>query len=174
MEALSNSDHREFPTYPKPPTINTQNKIAISALTWSAMFVSQLKAYLPPISFENPEYVSGQTVGAPLGAGWSLLSGMASVSPPGTGFGGGQALKLVADPQQEPYLTRDLAWNPDEKTAFIDLQLKHAADPENSEATFYVNGAQLAFHILGSHFGVTFWGQVLHRNIILALHSFKL
>jgi RHS repeat-associated protein len=118
------------------------------------MLINQVQAYLPPISFENPDYVSNQTIGNTPGSGWNLYTGAASVSPVGTGYGGGQALKLGANPQQEPFLTRDIAWNPAQKTAFIDLQLKPAADPQNSYATFYANGTQLAFQVpQGGNFG---------------------
>ena len=76
-----------------------------------------------------------------------MLSGTANVSPAGTGYGGGQALKLEADPQKEPLLKREIVWNPAEQIAFIDLQLKPAADPEGSFASLYANGTQLAFQV---------------------------
>ncbi len=122
-------------------------KTSITTITMSAILISQLQAYLPPISFESPQYYSGQSVGTVQGTGWSLLSGNASVTPLGNGVGGGQALKLEANAAQEPLLVRDLDWNVAEKVAFIDLQIKPAADPEGSLASFHSNGTQLAFQV---------------------------
>ncbi len=122
-------------------------KTSITTISMSAILISQLQAYLPPISFESPQYYSGQSVGTVQGSGWSLLSGNASVTPLGNGVGGGQALKLEANAAQEPLLVRDLDWNIAEKVAFIDLQIKPAADPEGSLASFHSNGTQLAFQV---------------------------
>ncbi|MES2982235.1 MAG: RHS repeat-associated core domain-containing protein [Verrucomicrobiota bacterium] len=122
-------------------------KTSITTISMSAILISQLQAYLPPISFESPQYSSGQPVGNVNGSGWSLLSGNASISPLGSGVGGGQALKIAANAVQEPLLVRDIDWNVAEKVAFIDLQLKPAADPEGSLASFHSNGTQLAFQV---------------------------
>lgn len=123
------------------------SKVAISSICWSAMLINQVQAYLPPISFENPGYYPGQSIGGASGSGWNLISGNAKISPNGTGVGGGQALKLEVDPQQEPLLKREIDWDISESTAFIDLQLKPAADPEGSLASFHANGTQLAFQV---------------------------
>jgi Salmonella virulence plasmid 65kDa B protein len=111
------------------------------------MLINQVQAYLPPITFEQPGYVSGSTVGLAPGSGWSLISGNASVSPIGTGASGGQALKLENNPQQEPLLKREVNWDISQKVAFIDLKIKPAADPQGSLASFYANGTQLAFQV---------------------------
>jgi RHS repeat-associated protein len=122
-------------------------KATVTSISCSAMLINQLQAYLPPVSFESPEYYSGETIGNTNGSGWSLLSGNASISPLGDGIGGGQALKIEANAAQEPLLVRDIDWNVVEKIAFIDLQIKPAADPEGSLASFHSNGTQLAFQV---------------------------
>ena len=122
-------------------------KATVTSISCSAMLINQLQAYLPPVLFESPEYYSGETIGNTNGSGWSLLSGNASISALGEGIGGGQALKIEANAAQEPLLVRDVDWNVAEKVAFIDFQIKPAADLEGSLASFHSNGTQLAFQV---------------------------
>ncbi len=122
-------------------------KASVTTICCSAIWTNQLLAYLPPISFESPVYNPGEVLGITNGTGWSLLSGNAAISANGQGVGGGQALKIEANAAQEPLLVRDIEWNAAEKIAFIDLQLKPAADPEGSQASFHSNGTQLAFQV---------------------------
>ncbi len=129
-------------------------KASVTTICCSAIWTNQLLAYLPPITFESPVYNSGEVLGLNNGSGWSLLSGNASISANGQGVGGGQALKIEANAGQEPLLVRDIDWNVNEKIAFIDLQIKPAADPEGSLASFHSNGTQLAFQVpVGSNLG---------------------
>ncbi len=116
--------------------------------------VNQLLADLPPISFEATEWVPYQTVGQGGQPGWELNSGTAQTSPLGEGFGGGKALKIPASPvptngaaPQETRISRSFPWDIADKTAFIDLQVKPAADPVGSLASFYANGTQIAFQV---------------------------
>ena len=122
-------------------------KTVITTISCTAIWTNQLLADLPPISFESPQYYSGDSVGTVNGSGWSLLSGNASISANGQGAGGGQALKLAANPTQEPLIVRDIDWNAAQTVAFIDLKIKPAADPEGSLASFNSNGTQLAFQV---------------------------
>jgi hypothetical protein len=129
-------------------------KSSLAGFTLSAFLVNQIHAYMPQIGFEAPDYISGSSLGAIQVPGWSLLAGSAKVSPAGTGFEGGQALKLEVNPNQEAFLKRSVDWNPDEKIAFIDLRIKPAADPQGSYASFYANGTQIAFQVpLGGQAG---------------------
>src|SRR5690606_17032313 len=105
---------------------------------------NQLLAALPPITFESPEFVPSQTVS---GAGWDLVSGAAEITPAGQGVNGSQALRIPADAQQDPWLRRAVSWDAQQMTAFVDLQVKPAADPEGSLASFYANGTQIAFQV---------------------------
>ena len=109
--------------------MDTFTKSSLAGIVFSALLVNQIHAYMPQIGFEAPDYTSGSIVGAVQGAGWDLLAGSASVSPAGTGFGGGQALKLEVNPNQEALVKRSVDWNLAEKVAFIDLRIKPAADP---------------------------------------------
>lgn len=116
--------------------MNYLAKATLTTVSCAAIWTNQLMANLPLISFESPEYNPADVLGQSSGTGWSLLSGNAVVSANGQGFGGGQALKIEANAAQEPLLVRDIEWNVSEKIAFIDLQLKPAADPEGSLASF--------------------------------------
>lgn len=127
--------------------MNYLSKAALTTVSCAAIWTNQLMAYLPPVTFESPVYNPGDPLGIGTGTGWSLLSGNAVISANGQGFGGGQALKLDANPVQEPLIVRDIEWNSAETVAFIDLQLKPAADPEGSMASFHSNGTQLAFQV---------------------------
>jgi len=127
--------------------MDTFTKSSLAGIVFSALLVNQIHAYMPQIGFEAPDYTSGSIVGEVQGAGWDLLAGSASVSPAGTGFGGGQALKLEVNPNQEALVKRSVDWNLAEKVAFIDLRIKPAADPEGSYASFYANGTQIAFQV---------------------------
>lgn len=127
--------------------MNYLAKAALTVISCTAIWTNLLMAYLPPISFESPEYNPGEMLGVGNGTGWSLASGNASISANGQGFDGGQALKLEANAEQEPLLVRDIDWNAADKVAFIDLQIKPAADPEGSLASFHSNGTQLAFQV---------------------------
>jgi RHS repeat-associated protein len=122
-------------------------KATLTTISCAAIWTNQLMAYLPPITFESPTYNPGDPLGLNHGTGWSILSGNASVSANGEGVGGGQALKLQANPTQEPLLVRDIDWDAAQSIAFIDLKLKPAADPEGSLASFHSNGTQLAFQV---------------------------
>ena len=63
------------------------------------------------------------------------------------GVNGGRALRLPVNPVDRTKITRSVTWDANEKTAFIDFQMKPAADPTGSSATFSVNGTQLAFQV---------------------------
>ena len=127
--------------------MNTFTKSSLAGITLSAFLVNQIHAYMPQIGFEAPNYTSGSIVGAVQDSEWSLVAGSASVSPAGTGFGGGQALKLEVNPNQEAFIKRTVEWDSEEKVAFIDLMIKPAADPEGSYASFFANGTQIAFQV---------------------------
>ncbi|MEO8617129.1 MAG: RHS repeat-associated core domain-containing protein, partial [Luteolibacter sp.] len=110
-----------------------------------ALFTNQLLADLPPISFDSAEWVPFQSVGGT--PGWSLTAGSAEISATGAGINGGKSLRLPVNSLERAKITRDVTWDADEKTAFIDLQIKPAADPSGSFSTFSVNGTQLAFQV---------------------------
>jgi hypothetical protein len=110
-----------------------------------AFAANQLLAGLPLIDFETTEWVPGQSVGLGIQPGWQLFSGDSKVSGVGEGFNGGKALKVPKSPGQESRVSRAVIWDVSEKTAFIDLKMKPAADPVGSLATFYANGTQIAF-----------------------------
>ena len=112
-----------------------------------ALLVNHTLADLPPDTFDSAEWVPYATVGLNPATGWQLFSGDASVSPDGEGAGGGRALKIPANSQAETKITRAITWTPAENTAFIDLNVKPAADPVGSLASIHVNGTQLAFQV---------------------------
>ncbi len=80
-------------------------------------------------------------------SGWNLFSGAAVVSNQGEGYGGGKALKLRLNAVQDAGLRRAISWNPAEKIAFIDFQIKPAAQALGGDATIVANGAQIAFQV---------------------------
>ncbi|MEO7100143.1 MAG: RHS repeat-associated core domain-containing protein [Luteolibacter sp.] len=122
-------------------------KTALAGFLNFAFFTNQILADLPPITFDSAEWVPYQQVEGASTPGWQLLSGAAVVSPVGEGFGGGKALKLPVDIQQETKISRSVAWDPAQTVAFIDFRLKPAADPTGSPSSFSVNGTQLAFQV---------------------------
>jgi len=105
------------------------------------------QAELSQITFEEVEWVPLGTISNSNHAGWNVYSGNAVVTPNGQGYQGGKALKLPASQEPEAMVSRQIQWNPSQQTAFIDVRIKPAADPEGSLATFYSNGTQLAFQV---------------------------
>ncbi|MEO7098495.1 MAG: SpvB/TcaC N-terminal domain-containing protein, partial [Luteolibacter sp.] len=122
-------------------------KTVLAGLLNFAFFTNQVLADLPPVTFDTAEWVPFQTVGNSTTPGWQLTTGDASVSANGTGVNGGKALLLPVNPVDRTKITRSVTWDVNEKTAFIDFQMKPAADPTGSSATFSVNGTQLAFQV---------------------------
>ena len=132
-------------TYSGRMLMTTPLRAVIAAITYAAMFLQQVEAYLPLIDFDGPGYVPG-ALNASSSSGWALLSGNASVTPTG-GIQGSQSLSIPPNEEQEPFLRRDIPWSVSHRIAFIDLQLKPAGDPSGSQASFHVNGTQLAFQV---------------------------
>jgi RHS repeat-associated protein len=137
--------------------VNKNVQTSLAVFLNFTLCVNQLLADLPPISFEATEWVPYQTVGQGGQPGWELNSGTAETSPMGEGLGGGKALKIPASPvptngaaPQESRISRSFPWDIADKTAFIDLQVKPAADPVGSLASFYANGTQIAFQVPSS------------------------
>ena len=119
-----------------------------------ALLTSQMSAELQQITFDSAEWIPYQSVGQTAGTGWNLVTGSASVSAQGAGYGGGNALNIPANALEETRLTREITWNAAETTAFIDLRIKPAANPENSLSNIVTNGTQLAFQVpQGSNVG---------------------
>jgi RHS repeat-associated protein len=114
-----------------------------------AFLTNQLFADLPVVNFEatSVEWAPSTVIGQGAQAGWQLHSGNAVVSGPGEGFGGGQALKIPVDVSQETRISRDISWDINEKTAFIDFQVKPPGNSEGSLATLVANGTQVAFQL---------------------------
>ena len=127
--------------------MNKFAKDSLAVILNCAFCTNQLLADLPPVTFDSAEWVPYQSVGRGIQPGWQLFSGDANVSGAGEGFNGGKALKIPANAQQESRLSRAVTWDAAETTAFIDLQVKPAADPVGSLATFYANGTQIAFQV---------------------------
>ena len=123
------------------------DKAALAIFLNFSLFVNQLAADLPPVSFDSATWVPYEQVGQGDQPGWQLFSGDAEVSAAGEGYNGGKALKIPANPLQESRISREVAWDADEKTAFIDLRVKPAADPVGSLSTIYANGTQIAFQV---------------------------
>lgn len=126
--------------------MNHRIKISLALLANISLAANQLLAQLPPIDFESPVFVPWEPIQNHSANGWNLVSGSAKVTPLGEGVGGGQALNLEKNPQ-EAWLRRDVTWDPNERTAFIDFQIKPAAEPEGSLATVVANGTQIAFQV---------------------------
>ncbi len=122
-------------------------KSAIAVFLNLSLLVNQLSADLQQITFDSAEWIPLQPVGASAGSGWWSDTGNAMVSPVGAGFGGGKALLIPANAQEETRISRTITWNPSDSTSFIDFQVKPAADPEGGLASIYVNGSQLAFQV---------------------------
>lgn len=119
-------------------------KIAAALLVNFSFLCHEVFAQLPPISFERYQ---SQPVGPSSPDPWDAVSGSPTVTPAGEGFGGGKALKIGVDPQEEAWLRKPLTWNPAETVAFIDFRIKPAATPSGSQANFFANGTQLAFQL---------------------------
>ena len=122
-------------------------RVPLALLANGALLVNQAAAQLSQITFEQPAFTPGQAVGISGTDGWLLLQGLAETSAAGSGYGGGQALRLPANAQTESWVTRQVTWNAQERTAFVDFRIKPSADPEGSLASFYCNGTQLAFQV---------------------------
>jgi len=128
--------------------MNQPCKTALAGFLNFTLIANQILADLPPITFDTAEWVPMQTVGNSTTPGWWLASGSADISANGSGVNGGKALRLPVNTQQErTKITREVIWDLNEMTAFIDFQLKPAADPCGSFSTFPVNGTQLAFQV---------------------------
>ena len=112
-----------------------------------AFTANQLLGQLPPETFDSLVWIPYQPIGQGAQLGWQLSAGNAQVSGPSDGFNGGQALLLPVNPVERTKLTRAVTWDVNEKTAFIDFQIKPAADPTGSYSSFFVNGTQLAFQV---------------------------
>ena len=137
-------------------------KFALAIFLNLAMFMHSAQAELSQITFDTVEWVPLASVGTNPQSGWQSYSGNAVVSPNGEGYTGGKALLIPAGTQQEGMISRQITWNATDQTAFIDMMLKPAADPEGSLATIYANGTQLAFQLpAGSETG-SIW--VYHGN----------
>jgi YD repeat-containing protein len=126
--------------------MNTFSKASLSLLLNFSLFANQVLANLPPISFESPVFVPWEPVSNRSGEGWTQMSGTAHVSASGEGFGGGQGLKLPGN-ATESWVKKEISWKPAERTAFIDLQIKPAAEPDGSFASIVTNGSQVAFQV---------------------------
>jgi RHS repeat-associated protein len=122
-------------------------KFSIAIFLNLSLLVNQLSADLQQITFDSAEWIPLQTVGVNSGSGWWLDSGNAVVSPDGAGFGGGKALRIPANSTVETKITRSITWDPAATTAFIDFQVKPAADPVGSLASIHANGTQIAFQV---------------------------
>jgi hypothetical protein len=134
-------------------------KISAALLVNLSLLCHEVFAQLPPISFES--YTS-----APVDLSspdpWEPIYGNATVTPAGQGFGGGKALKIGVDPQEEAWLRKPVTWNSAETVAFIDFRIKPAATPAGSQANFLANGSQLAFQLAPNSTAGELW--VLHGN----------
>ncbi len=138
-------------------------KTTVAGFLNFTLLANQILADLPPITFDTAEWVPMQSVGNGSTPGWLLASGSANISAVGTGMNGGKALRLPANALQErTKITREVSWDANEKTAFIDFQLKPAADPSGSFSTFSVNGTQLAFQVPSNSSKGEVW--VLHGS----------
>jgi len=60
--------------------MNDLAKATIATICCSAIWANQLMAYLPPITFEDPEFNPGEVLGLSNGGGWSLGLGNALIS----------------------------------------------------------------------------------------------
>ena len=134
-------------------------KISAALLVNLSLLCHEVFAQLPPISFES--YTS-----APVDLSspdpWEPIYGNATLTPTGQGFGGGKALKIGVDPQEEAWLRKPVTWNPAETVAFIDFRIKPAATAAGSQANFLANGSQLAFQLSPNSTAGELW--VLHGN----------
>lgn len=127
------------------------------------MFSTQVIAYLPEITFEQPVYTPLDLVGHHSPDGWESFYGQSSITPAGQGYGGtGQALKIAASPLEEAWLRKSVDWNDADTIAFIDFRIKPAATPSGGQANFLANGTQLAFQIPPGSTSGELW--VLHGN----------
>lgn len=134
-------------------------KISAALLVNLSFLCHEVFAQLPPISFESYQ---SQPVGPSSPDPWDSVSGTSTVTPAGEGFGGGKALKIGVDPQEEAWLRKPVSWNPAETIAFIDFRIKPAATPSGSQANFFANGTQLAFQLPPNSTAGELW--VLHGN----------
>ncbi|MFT4176048.1 MAG: SpvB/TcaC N-terminal domain-containing protein [Luteolibacter sp.] len=137
-------------------------KILLAVFLNVAVFVHPIQAELSLIDFESVEWVPWEPVDSHSQSGWQRFAGSAVVSPPGEGYGGGQALLLEAGGNQEAFVSKEIEWDAQEEIAFIDFQVKPSADPEGNMATVFSNGTQLAFQVPESSDTGYIW--VYHGN----------
>lgn len=109
--------------------MNHSSKTAISLFLNFAFCTNQLLADLPPVTFDSADWVPYESIGLGNQPGWQLFSGDAQVSAAGAGVNGGKALRIPVNAQEETRISRTVAWDVAETTAFIDFQVKPAADP---------------------------------------------
>lgn len=138
------------------PTIRQNLKVAVGLFLNFCLIANPVLAQLPPISFESPVFVPWEPIQNHSSEGWSLLSGNANVTPQGEGYEGGQALKLPRA-AGEAWLRKNVEWNADDRTAFIDFRIKPAAEPEGGFAGFVANGSQIAFQLPEGHSAGNLW-----------------
>jgi RHS repeat-associated protein len=124
-------------------------KIFGAILANFGIFSNAVLANLPQITFEAPVYTTVNPIDYMTPPGdWSSYNGMADISPTGTGYAGGQALRLKQGLNDEAWLNKRVNWTPaDGQVAFIDFQIKPGSSAIGSLADFLSNGTQLAFQI---------------------------
>jgi len=137
-------------------------KIAGAILANLAMLSTQVFAYLPEITFEQPTYQPLHILGTTSPDGWESLYGESSITAAGQGYGGGQALKIAKHTTDEAWLRKPVTWDVQQKIAFIDFRIKPAATPEGNLPSFYANGTQVAFQIAPGSTTGNIWVQ--HGN----------
>ncbi len=129
-------------------------KISIGILLNVSLLVNQVVAQMPNVSFESPDYVLSDPIQYHTAKGWQLLSGQANIVNGGGAAGQALSLNMGA---QETWLRKEVTWDANEATAFIDFKIRPAKDPEGSLANFVANGSQIAFQVpTGSTTG-NFW-----------------
>lgn len=143
-------------------SIRQNLKIGLGVFINFCLIANPVLAQLSPISFESPVFVPWEPIQNHSSDGWSLISGKANITPQGEGFEGSQGLRLPRA-GGEAWLRKNVEWNPEERTAFIDFRIKPAAEPEGSFAGFVANGSQIAFQLPEGRSAGNLWA--LHGGV---------
>jgi hypothetical protein len=121
----------------------TKARLTIGLLLNLLMLVQCFSQELSQLTFDTPEWQPGQILG---GVNWQTNGLSSSLTAEGKGAGGtGKAARIPADDSGETRLSRMLTLDPKEKIAFVDFQIRPAADAPGSLGTLHINGAQIAF-----------------------------
>jgi len=119
-------------------------KFATAVIINMGLMHAALFGNAPLVTFDSP--ITAGTPAQNISADWSVANGTAAVVA-GAGTAGSQALKINQGSSLEAVVTRNISWNSNEQTAFVDAQIKPVANAAGSAASIIINGSQIACQI---------------------------